>query len=340
VVLKAGEEWTWNGTVKVATAATTGIASIINEGTMVNGADATLNTFDTTTPTALAVNIPFVNDGTWNVNAGIIRVQNAVTNNKTLNIAKDAQYRQDGANFGAAALFINDAQTLENRFLPGKTGEDIGLVVNKGVFAAVGGGAINNYSLIKHEDKGAKTYITHNEEVGNFASTFAPSVPGPANKMGRINLPFDNKDEDNISISAVTNPALMEGFVSVTITADNAPSSSLSFSAVGEFVNYLIVNGGINEIANLPTQIKYVEVDTDKELAWNLDPAISTIANYDGLIILSDVNIKLGTTVNANVTYLGAEMYVGGTFNKLGTDWDGYYGVTSTRVAEHYITFN
>jgi hypothetical protein len=129
----------------------------------------------------------------------------------------------------------------------------------------------------------------------------------------------------------------MEGFVSVTITADNAPSSSLSFSAVGEFVNYLIVNGGIEEIADLPGQIKYVEVDTDKELAWNL--VVTPVANYDGLIVLSDVNIKLGTTVNATVTYLGAEMYVGGTFNKADTDWDGYYGVTSTRVAEHYITF-
>lgn len=337
VVLQTGFNWKWDGSIKVDGAGNTGIKTIINRGTLENGENNVLNTVLDDGIPYTPTNIKFKNDfsGKWNITAGRIRVQNEVENFGTVTISKGAQYLEDGASFAAAAKFTNNAKTLEKRFNGGS--EKIGKVINYGVFATIGGGEIDNYSLIEHKDKDAKTYITHNQKGGNFANNFAANT----NMMGRINLPFDNKDEDNISISAVTNFTLMEGFVSVTITADNAPSTSLSVSAVGDFVNSLIVNGGIDEIADLPGQIKYVEVDTDHEIAWNL----SATATYAGLTILSDVNIKLGTTVNAAVTYLGAkdgknaDMYVGGNFNKAGTDWDGYYGDTSGNVAEHYITF-
>lgn len=47
----------------------------------------------------------------------------------------------------------------------------------------------------------------------------------------------------------------------------------------------------------------------------------------------------MGTTVTATVTYLDADMYVGGTFNNTTTDWNGYYGNTGGNVATKYITF-
>ena len=56
-------------------------------------------------------------------------------------------------------------------------------------------------------------------------------------------------------------------------------------------------------------------------------------------MVLSDVNIKLGTSVVAGVTYLGSDMYVGGTFNVGGTNFNGYYGNTSGNVSSKYITY-
>ena len=61
-------------------------------------------------------------------------------------------------------------------------------------------------------------------------------------------------------------------------------------------------------------------------------------------MVLSDVNIKLGTTVNVTggtanngATYLGADMYVGGMFTT--TTYNGYYGNTSGNEASMYITY-
>jgi hypothetical protein len=190
-------------------------------------------------------------------------------------------------------------------------------------------GVINNYSLIEHADKDAKTYITSNELGGAFGAAFAANT----NMKGRINLPYSNKDEDNISISA-TSVAPYEGFISVTVDGD-APSSTLNPAAVGKFVNYIIVKSGIDDIAFLPAQVEYLEVDTDHEVYWS----VATATPLTGLIVLSDVNVKLGTTMTATVTYLGAEMYVGGVFNDGTTNWNGYYGATGTRVAEHYLTY-
>ena len=135
--------------------------------------------------------------------------------------------------------------------------------------------------MIEHADKDAKTYITSNELGGAFGAAFGANT----NMKGRINLPYSNKDEDNISISAT----------------DTAP----------------------------------FELDTDHEVYWSVPVATP----LTGLIVLSDVNVKLGTTMTAAVTYLGAEMYVGGLFNSGTTNWNGYYGATGTRVAEHYLTY-
>ncbi|MBQ9665331.1 MAG: hypothetical protein IJV33_02525 [Bacteroidaceae bacterium] len=314
--------WKWVGTLKVTD---NGVNRIINRGTMQNAANATLATYEHGVA-APQNNIPLHNNGTWNITAGKLFVQFTVTNNKIVNISKGAEYREDGAGH----IFYNYATNKPLRF--GGDDNAIGVVNNKGVFASVNNGRIYNYALIKHDDKDAKTYITRNQISGsNFANVFAGG-----NKMGTILLPFDNKDEDNISISATA--PIAEGFVSVVVTADNAPASkALDASVVGTFVNSIIVNGGIEKISDIAAQIEYVEIaQPGTEIAWEVTGA----PTYKGLMVLSDVNIKLGTTVNVTgATYLDANatMYVGGTFNNNG--WAGYYGNTSANVATQYVTY-
>ena len=337
VSLKAGETWKWKGDVKVDFDAVTRIR---NYGTLVNAETATLTTLKFN---GTANNVPLINYGKWYIDGGTLNVQFTVYNYDTVTIAKDAQYRQDGSGH----KFQNQASAKPTRF--GGDDSKIGVVINKGVFATVNSGNILNYGgLIEHADVDAKTYITSNQTGGNFGTAY-----GGSNKMGRINLPFSNKDEDNISISA----AAEQGFVSVTVTSDDAPASkALDEDVVGTYVNYLIVNSGIKTINNLPAQVKYVEIaDKDgKEIAWELTDTGAPVktAQYEGLMVLSPVNIKLGTTVAATVTYLGADMYVGGVFNKTelktsegktinaaATNWAGYYGDTSGNVPTKYITW-
>ena len=213
--------------------------------------------------------------------------------------------------------------------------EQIGVVNNSGVFATVNGGQIYNYGLIEHADKDAKTYITANQTGTGFGSKFDKST----NKMGRINLPFSNKDEDNISISAAAD----QGFVSVTVTSDNAPADKkLDASKVGTYVNYVIINSGIEEITNVNAQVKYIEFnDKDKkEIAWmpRFDKERLHSVPYTGLIVLSPVNIKLKTTVNVSgSTYIASDMYVGGTFKN--KTYNGYFGETEDNSKTMYITY-
>jgi len=351
VVLKAGETWNWAASTisskkafKVDAAAT-GIASIINKGTLVSDATATIAIYNNATPTpAQVTNIPLVNDGTWSIAGATLNVQFSVTNNGTVNIAKGAQYRQDGT----GNVFTNEATTLPERIT--KVAEKIGKVLNFGVFATVNSGVINNYGLIEHKDVDAKTYVTANQTLttdgftanADFTENFNAATSLAGNKMGRINLPYSNKNEDNVSVSA----ALAQGFVSVTV--DGEVSGALDASVVGSKVNYVIINSGITEISAVSAQVKYLEINQPgTEIAWN----VPTTTVYDGLIVLSDVNIKLGTKIIATTTYLGADMYVGGKFNKAAiaaetpdpayaaTDWDGYYGDTTGNVATKYITY-
>jgi len=339
VILKAGESWVWNGTVKVATAGTTGINQFINKGTLTNNADKVLAIYNNAATPAQLFSIPLINDGTWNVTGGTLRVQFNVTNNGQVNIASNAQYRQDGQDLGSKkTTFTNEATDKPSRF--GGDDSKIGKVENKGVFATIGGADIINYGLIEHADAGAKTYITANQTTpASFTSVFTGS-----NKMGRINLPFSNKNEDNISVSA----ALNQGFISVTVTAADAPSDGdLDAGVVGNKVNYVIVNGGIQKISAISTQVKYVEFNQPgTEIEWAV-----AAANYEGLMVLSPVNIKLGTAVHiwngttpgTGYCYLGSDMYVGGTLDNGSAGnlplWSGYYGNTTTNFATKYITY-
>jgi len=354
VAFNADDEWKWNGTVKtLGGAGYAPINSFINRGTMKNDADATLKVTNYTGGSQKFV-IPFVNNGTWDITAGTLRVQFNVTNNGKVNISKGAQYRQDGQSVDAKkTTFTNEATNKPSRF--GGDDSQIGKVENKGVFATIGGADINNYGLIEHADAGAKTYITANQSLAAngftadalFTTAFDKTTSGAGNKMGRINLPFSNKEEDNISVSA----ALAQGFISVTVTDADAPSNGdLNASVVGNKVNYVIVNGGIQKISAVSDQVKYVEFNQPgTEIEWSIAEA-----GYDGLIVLSDVNIKLGTKVASKVTYLGAkaQMYVGGTFNKdatvsigdpavdyAATKWIGYYGNTTANVTTNYVTY-
>lgn len=334
VVLKAGKNWSWTtnnvtiGTAKKAIKVGTGVQSIINEGTFASGATATIATCNAAA--TAWTNTPFVNakGAEWNVTAGDLTVQFDVTNYGTVNISNGAEYHQDLAN-GAASTFVNEATDLPSRF--GGDDTEIGLVVNKGVFAVTGTtttkGVINNYGLIKHDHVNAKTYITQNEAGGDFHTIFTD----PTNKMGMISLPWDNKDEDNISVNA----ALNKGFIAVTVNGE--VTGALDATQLGTKVNYLIVKAGPTSIADVAAQVDYLEIDMtdDSELAW------STNQTFVGLVVLSPVNIKLGSTITVKgtgSTYLGAKMYVGGTFTNTG-GWSGYYGNTTAKVPTYYITY-
>lgn len=367
VVLKAGENWTWTANavagkkaIKVDATAT-GVASIINEGTFASNATATIAIYDNAAPTPAQVStIPFVNakDAEWNITAGDLTVQFDVTNNGTVNIKKGAEYHQDIIPATATATtFTNEALSLPGRFLANPVNEEIGLVNNAGVFAVTGTtavkGVINNYGLIEHGvypgeayNKDAKTFITANEQgaAPSFATTFN-KTGGSENKLGRINLPYSNKDEDNISVSA----ALSTGFVSVTVASGDAPEDKkLNLTVVGDKVNYVIIKGGIETVTEMTAAIKYIEFDdeNDTEIAWQAGTSTTPVtATYDGLIVLSPVNIKLYTTVDVKkATYLGAKMYVGGALKYNGGAiavalWDGYYGDTQAKVPSMYITY-
>ena len=169
VALNAGEDWKWNSKNVTVAATTTGISKIINRGTLVSDATATIAIYDNAATPAL-VNIPFENNGTWNITAGELNVKFNVTNNGTVNISKGAEYRQDGCGID----FTNEAETVPERYFmndPSKTAaqkkafvEKIGVVNNSGVFGTMNSGTINNYGLIEHADVDAKTYITANQK--------------------------------------------------------------------------------------------------------------------------------------------------------------------------------
>ena len=331
VVFNEGETWNWKGAVKVEA---TAVTRFVNKGTMANAATATLQTTDNA---GNANNVRLTNNGTWNITAGTLTVKFDVYNRDggVVNISNGAQYRQDEYKSGLLTKFYNYATAVPSRF--GGDDTKIGVVNNFGVFAAMNKAEIRNWGgLIKHADPDAKTFITSNQTGGDFSSKFSGT-----NKMGMIELPYDNKDENNISISAAAD----QGFVAIVVNAETATAAGLGTElnndAVGEFVNYIIINGGINTITNLADKIKYVEIaDKTKEIYWQLDPT-KPVPNYTGLMVLSDVNITLGTTISAATTYLGdgATMYVAGVFNKTTTQWAGYYGNTSGNVTTNYVYF-
>ena len=335
VVFKAGETWKWNGTVTLATAATTGVKSFINKGDMVNALTeaTTLAIYDNATTPVKITAVPLRNEGTWTISGGDLNVQFDVTNIGTVTIGsetdKTAEYHQDGT----GNIFVNDAETLEKRFnANGK--ETIGKVNNHGVFAAVNGGNINNYGVIEHLEESAKTYITTNMYAeSDFANPFAKAT----NKMGRINLPYSNRNEENLSIKN----AAANGFVSVTVTSGNgAPANGkLDLSEVGAYVNYCIIKSGVTEITNVAAAIKYVEFDAgNTEIAWNL--AAPKTATYDGLIVFSPVNVSRGHNITINNSvYLKAKMYVGGATTDISAKCNGYYGDTSGNYTSMYITY-
>ena len=137
----------------------------------------------------------------------------------------------------------------------------------------------------------------------------------------------------------------------VQLHKDGQVTGELNTSAVGTYVNYMIINSGVTTISTLPAQIKYVEIadKNNTEIAWSLPTATPT-ASYLGLMVLSPVNIKLGTTIQiwngttagTGACYLGADMYVGGTFNNGAAalpSWSGYYGNTSSYFETKYVTY-
>jgi len=326
--------WTLKATVTpiTATSAKTvkigdGVAKIINKGTLVSSATATIATFDAT---GTQNNIELQNDGTWNISGGDLTVQFNVTNYGTVNIASGAEYHQDITNGTTATTFVNDATTLPERF--GVASPKIGQINNSGVFGVTGNttvkGIINNYGLIEHLLASAKTLITNNATGTGFGAAFAAAT----NKIGRINLKWDNRNEEFVSIS--NGVGTTQGFVSVTVDGEVSTLGTTA-GALGAYVNYIIIKSGVTEIQALNAQYQYVEIadKNNTEISWTT----GTTSNYTGLIILSPVNIARGTSVTATgSTYLKAKVYVGGSFTP--TNYVGYYGDTSAN-AGNVITY-
>ena len=245
----------------------------------------------------------------------------------------------------ASTYFRNMALAIPGEF-EGGDDDQIGVVNNLGVFAATNNGKIYNYGLIEHADKDAKTYITRNQtNTADFEVGFNTNN----NMMGRINLPYSNKEETNISISAT----LDKGFVSVTVAdGDDLGNTekALNVTAVGDKVNYVIIKGGVQTIKQLPAQIKYVEIWDQStpatEIAWDLTALEDHTATYDGLMVLTPVNIQINTTIIVEkACYLGADMYVGGVFKKAANNaalpsWSGYFGDTTDAFATKYVTYD
>jgi len=363
VALNAGESWNFKDNVVIVDPAN--VATITNRGTMTNAATATLKILDTTTPNPDPVGITFVNKGTWTIGDGTnnvdVNVQFDVTNLGTVNISKDAEYHQDGTGND----FTNDAVTLPERFVLNDPSiaaatkaafvEKIGLINNSGVLACVNGGTINNYGLIEHKElqnTSAKTYITSNMSLiadgftadATFASPFNPATSLAGNKIGRINLPYDNRNEVNVSIAG---GVAAQGFVSVTVSSTSgAPSGGklkLKASDLGEYVNYCRIEGAVKEISEVDNKIKYVEFDAGTtEIMWNV-----ATAAVDGMVAFSPVNVKRNCIVEVDKSvYLAAKMYVGGhVYNKgttntiNNTKCTGYFGDTKNNFATMYLTY-
>ena len=330
IALNAGETWKWNSTGKVIVDETeTGVKSFINRGTLVSDATATLAIYNNADP-SVQVTIPFENakGAEWNVTAGDLNVQFDVTNYGTVNITNGAEYIQDKAG-STATTFTNEAQTLPGHFLEDANDEVIGVVNNSGVFATVNGGKINNYGLIEHAHKNAKTYISANQTTSADFGTAADhtTAGNKGNKIGRINLPLDNATEDNISINSVSTA----GFVSITATG----SGTLKLSTVSSRVNYLIVKGSYTAFDGSVGTIEYVELNQPgTEIEWGSN------ATLKGLMVMSNINIKQTSNITINKAaflHKNAKMYVGGKCTN--DKWSGYYGDTEDNFKTNYRTY-
>ena len=353
VALNAGENWKWNSkNVTVDKDDNTGISSFINRGTFANDATATLKIMNNATPSVSVNNIGFVNNGTWNITAGELNVQFDVTNNGTVNISKGAQYRQDGT----SNVFTNEAETLPKRFFTDEQKkknekEQIGVVNNSGVFAIVNGGKINNYGLIEHADVDAKTYITANQSLkadgftadASFAKAFNKATSGDGNKLGRINLPYSNRTENQLSISNAT----ANGLVSVTVSTEEPGSApekgKLDLTKLGDYVNFCIINSGVTEVTKASDKVEYLEFNAGStEIEINTD-FVKTAGgktineNLTGLIVLSPITIIRNKTVEATATYLGANLYKAGAFTC--TNFNAYFGDTDSNKNTKIITW-
>jgi len=150
--------------------------------------------------------------------------------------------------------------------------------------------------------------------------------------MGRINLPYDNAEEENLSIKNDD----ANGFVSVTVQEGQGAAKNFELTKLGKYVNYCIIKSGVETIKAVATNIKYVEFDAgNTEIAWTVKDA-----TYNGLVVFSPVNVQRGTTITVkNSAYLKAKMYVGGQTTLTKAKCEGYFGDTQDNFETKYITF-
>lgn len=244
----------------------------------------------------------FINNGSASV-LGITYLQDlAMTNNGTITIPADAEFR-------VKSSLVNEATSLTA----------FGKILNSGVLATVNGDAsniyINNYGYIKQVASTAKTYITLNQtSAADFSTAFSIT-----NKFGTLEL--FNKDDNNYSVSNTDN----KGFIMITTTA-----ASVTAKEIGVEANYVKITGDCTECyltSAASARLLYVEIASNKEVVWTTE----TAAAFDGLIVPvgSKLNIKKVNSLTAKkATFLKGTIYQGGAFTP--TNFVGYLGGATT----------
>ena len=279
--------------------------------------------------------VAFENDGTINVSGETYTKLN-IDNYGTINIPATAK------------LLVDDSSVLTNMEAqdpsPTKaaTAWDKGAeIVNEGWLGVVEKSsgetqAINNYGIIYSKGK-ARTFVTTNarEDVEDLGTAFASGDDGVAIGTIIIDSPLMKKDE-LVVVGDADNEEdpTYQGFILLEVTKTNP-----KFAEIGDVANYVLLSGSCEGVtftkadkgvfANLPDNVKYIEVNSSKEVTFYGDEA------YDltGLFVRATsagAAIPQATTIKvAEELYIAAKVALGGTIdlseNSIDDAWDGYH---------------
>lgn len=236
------------------------------------------------------------NNGTVNI-SGVATLKLNMTNNGTISIPVGAEFLVN------AATLINNATSLE---ASGKIDNAGSLGVQQNT-----SGSIKNYGYITQKNADAYTYVSTNADSN---ADFANSFVAASNKIGTIEL-FGTGN-----LNTVVATGGESGFIKVITN-----TASVTTAEVGNYANYVEITGACTACGELPTTVKYIEVNSSARVIWT-----TTTANLTGLIVDEgySLNIPRGSTVVSATTYLKGRIYNAGIFTC--SDFEGYLGGAST----------
>lgn len=235
--------------------------------------------------------------------------QTALVNNGNVKVENDVVLKVGMTNNGKIVIPANDGEFLmdDGGIL---TNETEGIIENHWSMGVRKGstGSIKNYGIIKQMNEDAYTYVSENA-TGNL-SGFANAASG-SNKFGTIEL-FGTGN-----LNTTVGETTKQGFLKVTTTAANVGKSE-----IGEYANYVDITGDCVSLSGLPTNVKFVEVNSGKRVVWEAKTAVA----ITGLIVQKNtsVNIPRGSEVTATTSFVKGKIYVAGKFTC--DDFDGYMG--------------